>query len=94
MFDTAARVGHKIHRKGMYLNQIQETAAALGVTLCRRRKWDLETSEGILSLSGREGHVVVLKAGLIFDTNGCIWEPDSFLLNEGYTPTLLLQRRN
>ena len=92
---AAAQIDQKAHRRGLYLPQIEKTAKILGVKLRRKKSWDLETSEGILSIEGKTySHVVVLKAGLIFDTNSCVWEPSVYFLNEHYIPMLLLQRRS
>ena len=91
---AAAQIDQKAHHRGLYVPQIERVAKILGVRLRRKKTWDLEMSEGILSVEGKsESHVVVLKAGLIFDTNSCVWEPSVYFLNEHYTPMLLLQRR-
>ena len=88
----------KIHRRGMWTHQMEKTAEALGVRLRRHRKWDLDTSEGILCLfqgnkSGDVSHVVILKGGYIFDMDGgTVWEPDVYLSVERYKPTLLVSR--
>ena len=93
---AAAQLDTKIHKRGMWVRQIEATALALGVKLRRRHQWDIDTSEGILSLNSttmrREAHVVVLKNGLIFDTDGSVWEPDVFFATARFKPTILLER--
>lgn len=37
-------------------------------------------------------HVVVLKHGLFFDTDGSVWEPDLYLLNKKAKARTLLVR--
>ena len=92
---VAVQFDPKIHRKGMWMSQIERTSAALGHPLKRHRRWDWEASEGILCLTGKADHVVILKAGLVFNSaDATIWEPDVYLSAEQYAPTLLLTREN
>ena len=93
----AAQLDAEIHRRGMWVHQIERTAKALGVPLRRRRSYDLEEDDGILSLdstNGEAAHVVLLRAGLIFNVNGTVWEPDVYLSHEKYAPKCLLVRKN
>jgi ABC-type bacteriocin/lantibiotic exporter with double-glycine peptidase domain len=83
----------EVHTAGMWIRQIVKIAEILGVTLHRRRKWDLETSCGILSLHNTKrnlGHVVVLKNGMIFDVDGTVWEASVYLENSAYAVKSLL----
>lgn len=93
---AAGQIDQNIHHKGMWNWQIKETARVLGVPLKQKRKWDLETAEGILILSSTThyDHVVVLKDGLLFDTELCVWEPDVLFALKNYKATMLLQRRD
>jgi len=93
---VAGSLDEQVHRHGLYIPQILKIAKRLGTPLCRRKHWDLETSEGILDLASTinaDAHVVVLKAGLIFDTEGTVWSPEVYLLNEYYKPMSLLERK-
>lgn len=68
----------------MYVPQLRRIAKALGVRLAMRRHFDVETAEGILHISHREGdHVAFLKAGLVFETDGTVWEPDVYRIYQG-----------
>jgi hypothetical protein len=71
----------RLHHSGMWSKQIKLTAAALGVRLRQKRKWDMDTATGLIILSfKRSSHVALLKNGLIFDTDGYVWEPDAYCL--------------
>lgn len=83
----------RIHHRGMFTREMKRTAQKLGVTLTLRRGFDLETDEGVLAVvSGNEQHAVLLKAGLIFDGDGLVWEPSVFLAHYHYRPMSLLVR--
>lgn len=96
VFAAAAQFDRNIHHKGMWDSQIRQTAELLGVPLTRKRKWDMETAEGILLLASKRycDHVVVLKSGLLFDTDGCVWMPEVLIAWKKYKITGLLQRRD
>ncbi len=89
---------HKIHRKGFYTPAILQTARRLGFALKHTRHVDLETSNGILGLvskkRGEPDHVVLLREGLLFDTDGSVWEPDVYFAHHRYAPTDLITRRD
>lgn len=74
---------HNVIVQGASIRQMQLAARKLGHRLCwRRGPIDLETDTGILAISGmkwKADHVVVLKEGLIIDTDATIWEPDVFM---------------
>lgn len=93
---VAAQLDSKIHKRGMWIRQMEAVAYALNIPLKRTRRWDIDTSSGILALNrtGNLAHVVVLRAGLIFDTDGTVWEPDVFFAVSKYKPTILLERRD
>lgn len=82
-----------IHFTGMWVSQIIKIAKVLGVSLHRRKKWNIDTGCGILSLRNsrtNEGHVVVLKSGMVFDVDGMVWEADTYLKNSKYVVECLL----
>ena len=74
------------HKWGMFNKQIIATAATLGTTLVRRRKFDVSAEEGILVLNpvpakGRPSHAVILLNGKVLDPyNGRLWlDVETFL---------------
>ena len=89
---------HTIHRRGFYTPAIIQTAKRLGVKLKHTRHVDLEASNGILGLvsqkRGEPDHVVLLREGLLFDTDGSVWEPDVYFAHHHYQPTDLITRRD
>lgn len=81
----------RVHHNGMFTRQMRATAKRLGVKLTLHRGFDLENDEGLLALSGKDGeHIVLLKAGLIFDGDGTVWDPPTFLGAYEYRPVSLL----
>ncbi|HUR19846.1 MAG TPA: hypothetical protein VMZ90_03505 [Vicinamibacterales bacterium] len=83
----------RIHHVGMFTREMKRTAAKLGVTLTLRRGFELDSDEGVLAVArGEAQHAVLLKAGLIFDGDGTVWEPDTFLAHYQYRPISLLVR--
>jgi hypothetical protein len=85
----------RLHQRGMWSTQIMKVANQLGIALHRRKKWDLETSWGILGLyhtKTGERHVVVLKSGTIFDPgDGTVWfDLDAYFEHTGYMALVLL----
>lgn len=64
------------------VRDIQTAARRLGVRLQFTRKFDLDTDTGILGVRSPKWdyeHLVVLKDGLIFDTDATVWDADVFL---------------
>ena len=94
---AAGVIGPLVHHEGMWTKQLMKTADLLGAPLRRNKKFDLETSSGILDLVQRKGpahaHVNVLREGLIIDFDGTVWDAEVYLLNSGYKPTHLYTRR-
>jgi hypothetical protein len=86
--------GSRVHHNGMMTRDMRRTAKKLGIHLALRRSVDLEQDEGVLSLQSDEhgGHAVLLKAGLIFDGDGTVWEPESYFASTGYRVLSLLVR--
>lgn len=74
---------HNVIAQGASIRQIQLVGRKLGHALrWRRGPLDLETDTGILVVSGakwKADHLVILKEGLIIDTDATIWEPDVFM---------------
>ena len=82
-------------KSGLWLKEIMEIAKELGLTLKRKRKYDLEQDVGILDVMvkdgrKREAHVVVLNAGRIIDSDYSIWDVDAFLAHYKATTKSLL----
>lgn len=74
VYVAACKVDPKAARCGMEMHKLQSIAKLCGVTLVRRRAFDLETDVGILSVREASGgkhwwHMVIL-------ANGCIVDPD------------------
>jgi hypothetical protein len=83
----------RVHHTGMFVSDMKRTAKKLGIVVAMRRAIDLEADEGVLSLAGPiDQHAVLLKAGLIFDGDGTVWDPEIFLSVTGYRPISLLVR--
>jgi ABC-type bacteriocin/lantibiotic exporter with double-glycine peptidase domain len=80
------------HLEGMSIFCIKRAAKKLGTTLRLTTHWDLETSCGILKMKylkkrkGARYHVLLLKFGLLFDTDGTVWEPDVYFHTFHFTP--------
>lgn len=74
---------HNVIAQGASIRQIQLAARKIGVKLSwRRGPIDMETDTGILVVSGEKwkaDHLVILKEGLVIDTDATIWEPDVFM---------------
>lgn len=66
---------------GVWFSQLIRAAQTFGVTLRRKPKWDPETEEGLAQIRLRHGphHVLLLRAGLFFETDLTVWEPDELL---------------
>ena len=69
-----------ILRRGVWLVELQRAAARLGHPLKLKRRYDVELSEGILQIIFKpdDQHVVVLREGLIFDSDFCVWRPEDY----------------
>lgn len=87
----------KPHQGGMTCRQVQSAACRFGVRLLLRRSWDLETSCGLLTVDKIEPkpdefsqHLVLLRFGLIFDTDATVWEPETYFAQHRFKPVSLL----
>lgn len=85
------------HTTGMYTRQLQQVAARFGVTLALRRTWDLENDCGLLTVEKIDRqpdeyaqHLVLLKFGLVFDTDMTVWEPADYFEMQGFRPVSIL----
>ena len=68
--------------QGVRTRDIKRAALVLGSTLRFNRKFNLETDTGILAVRSAKfatDHLVVLKEGLIVDTDATVWETDVYL---------------
>jgi hypothetical protein len=64
------------------VRQVLAAAKRLGRPLRFCRTFDLETDTGILGVRSKkwpQEHLVVLKDGLVFDTDATVWDADVFL---------------
>ncbi len=79
---------------GVWLTELERAAVRLGRSFRRRRKFDMEDASGILNVlsdAWPHNHLVVLLAGMIFDTDGTIWEAQDFLKVQQARPGVLLE---
>lgn len=99
---AVSQTGRRAHRSGLFTRDMKGVAKRLGSALVLRRVFDLETACGILALRkattvgehSEEEHAVLLRAGLIFDTDGTVWELDTFLQHYKYRVLSLLTRKD
>ena len=97
VFAAAASITKNIlfHKTGMFYTQIHQTAAIFGTTLHTTKlakTYDLDSICGILGLRAtptRNQHVVLIKAGLVFEADGTVWEVDTYLKHTKYKPLCL-----
>ena len=89
-YEQALVASGSVLDKGMATRKIQATARKLGRPLKFCRTVDLETDTGLLAVRStkwRHDHLVVLKEGLIVDTDASLWDVDVFL--SAYDATVL-----
>lgn len=69
-------------RRGVWFTDLVRAAEKFGVVLKRKATWDAEHDEGLAQIHYRRGpsHAVLIRAGLLFDTDGSVWEPDDYLI--------------
>lgn len=73
---------HNVIAQGATVRQIRQAASFLGRNLRWSRKFDLESDTGILGVRStrwKSEHVVVLKEGLVVDTDATVWDTDVFI---------------
>ena len=88
----ALRAPHVVTR-GVMVRQVLAAARRLGHPLRFCRTFDLDSDTGILGVKSPQWpteHLVVLKDGLIVDTDATIWDVDVFLSAYDAKPTSLL----
>lgn len=61
---------------GLYTNTIKRVAEKLGTKLTLRRFSDLDDVYGIMLLPD---HVVMIRNGLVFESDGTVWDVDHYL---------------
>lgn len=75
------RESPELLRKGVWFTELQRAAKQMGIPLRLKRRWDANFDDGIAHVRFRSGgnHVVLLRAGLFFDTNFEVWYPSEYL---------------
>jgi hypothetical protein len=70
-----------ILKRGAWFTEIQRAARRIGVRLALKRRWNADFDEGIVHVKFRSGsnHVVLLRAGLFFETDFDVWVPADYL---------------
>ena len=79
--------------RGLWLKELRGAARRLGYRLKTCRSYDLETDTGILNLSSKKWkleHLVVLREGLVIETDGTLWDADLYLKSHRATAGTLL----
>lgn len=93
--DVLVAFAHHVIKQGATIRQTQAAAKFLQRKLVWSRKLgDLETDTGVLVVSSaqwRHDHMVVLKDGLIIDTDATIWDQDVFFAVYEATPISILR---
>lgn len=86
----------KVLRRGVWFTELQRAAAKFGVKLKIKARWDAEDDEGIAQVRFRDGdhHVVLLRHGLLFETDLSVWEPDDYWRAKKAEPGSLLVRED
>lgn len=80
--------------RGLYFRDLTAAAKRLGYRLTRRKQFDIEADTGILNLSShrwRYEHLVILREGLILETDGTLWEAAVYLAHHKATSGTLLE---
>ena len=81
VWQTVVRLDRSKGKNGLWTKTIRRVAEALGRPLKRLSAGKItEDSYGVLVISEKdEGHAVVVRNGLIFDTDSTVWELPSWL---------------
>jgi hypothetical protein len=81
LIEAAKEKGRSPHEEGLYLSAIIRVAERLGYPVRNKRPVNLVKDKGIVSVhycAGHE-HVLILMAGLIFETFDCtVWLPEEY----------------
>lgn len=80
------------HNRGLHTREIRQIARRLGTILRLRRGFDLDEDEGIAGFlhQTKPAHVAFCKRGLVWETDGTVWESETYLADTGYRPVSLL----
>jgi len=83
-------------RTGVWFPDLQRAAANLGATMVVKRRPDLDLDEGILKIEFKtaDTHVVVLREGVLFDTDLTAWKPDDYCAAKRAKTGALLIRKD
>lgn len=78
---VASRIAPTVLRRGLYTVEIMLIVDDFGRELLKKTKVDMDTDTGVLIIQFKGGaeHAVFLANGLVFETNGDIWEVDAYL---------------
>jgi hypothetical protein len=81
-------------RKGAWFTELQRAAKGMGVPLTLKRRWNPDFDDGIAHVKFTKGgnHVVLLRAGLFFDTDFNVYHPHEYLKAKRATAGGLLVR--
>lgn len=94
VYVAVCQVDRKASRHGLAIHEIQSVAKLCGVNLERRRVYDLESDEGILSVRARPDfwHFVVLCNGAIVDPDAgrIFFDADDYLTEHSARACTLL----
>ena len=71
-------------KRGLWSTQITKAGALLGFTFRTKRKFDIENDTGILNVKFPDGeeHAILLKGGMVFNSDGTIWEVEDYIAAE------------
>jgi hypothetical protein len=69
-------------KQGLWPNTMIRVAAMFGCTLVRRKRVDLHEDYGILIVPE---HVTLLRNGLVFEPDACVWDVYDYLASEKWT---------
>lgn len=78
----AAHVAPKVLTDGMSTREIRAIAKRMGFSAKRQRHIDLLNDTGALTVENDKwpaDHLVVLREGLIVETDGTLWDTDMFM---------------
>jgi hypothetical protein len=81
-------------RGGLWIKEMQRAGAALGVPLKVKRSWDVEDADGIaqMKLPGKFNHFLLVRGGLLFNTNFTVWDAEDYYKARRAKPGVLLMR--
>lgn len=75
------RVSPHLLRKGIWFTELRKAAKRMGVPLTLKRRWNADFDDGIAHIKFKRGgnHVVLLRAGLFWDTDFNVYIPSDYL---------------